>query len=249
MDELSHNDDLLIRYLDGELSPEERTALEGRLATDKTFREKLTNMQITVQAIKHLGTSQKVAGIHSQMMQELKPQQKTKLIGISKEVRYTMAVAASLLVLFIGVRIYMSSQPTSEKLYSQSFVDFNASGTRSNGNQLSEVEKHYQQKEYNAVINDTRSLHLDEKDSLLIGLAYLHTDKTANAIGFFQRIASSTNSFKEDGEFYLSLSYLKNKDYDKAITLMQKIADDTAHLYHKQFDKDFIENVKALQSK
>ncbi len=249
MDELSHNDDLLIRYLDGELGHDERTALEERLSTDKTLREKLTSMQIAVQAIKHFGTSQKVAGIHSQMMQELKPQQKTKVFGISKVVRYTMTVAASLLILFVGVRIYMAAQLTSEKLYSQSFVDFNASGTRGNGNQLSEVEKHYQEKDYNAVINDTRSLHLDEKDSLLIGLAYLHTDKTANAIGFFQRIASSVNNFKEDGEFYLSLSYLKNKDYDKALVLMQKIADDDAHLYHKQFDKDFIENVKALKNK
>jgi len=158
-----------------------------------------------------------------------------------------MAVAASILVLFIGVRIYMAAQLSPEKLYNQAFVDFNASDTRSVNSSLSEIEKHYQQKDYNGVTNAVRTIRLDSKDSLLLGLAYLQSERTNQAISIFQNLASSANDFQQDGEFYLSLSYLKNRAYEKALPLMQKIEANPAHLYHQQFTNDFTEKVKDLK--
>ena len=249
MDDLLHNDDLLIRYLDGELTGQEKAGLEERLRTDKDLQEQLAKLKIAIQAVKHLGTTQKVAGIHQQMMQELKPVKKARLVPFNKAIRYTMAVAATLLVLFIGVRIYMAAQLSPEKLYSEAFVDFNSSGTRSISGKQSEIEKHYQQKDYNSITGASRSIHLDANDSLLIGLAYLQTNRTNQAIAIFQRLASSVNDFQQDGEFYLSLSYLKNKDYDKALALVQKIEASPSHLYHQQFNDEFIEKIKDLKEK
>ena len=249
MNDLLHSDDLLIRYLDGELNGQEKSELEERLQTDKALQDELTKLKVAVQAVKHLGTTQKVGDIHQQMMRELKPVKNARLLPFNKIVRYTMAVAASLLVLFIGVRIYMSAQLSPEKLYNEAFVDFNASGTRSINSKQSEIEKHYQQKDYTTVTNSTRSIHLDAKDSLLIGLSYLQTEHTSQAISIFQRLAYSANDFQQDAEFYLSLSFLKNKDYDKALALAEKIEASPAHLYHQQFNDDLIEKIKELKEK
>lgn len=248
MDEALHNEDLLVQYLDGELNQAEKMAFERRLQIEPQLREQLTTLQIALQAVKQFGTTQQVSAIHQEMMEELRPK-KAKVFSIGKTVRYSMAVAASILILFIGVRLYLGAQISSENLYDDSFVDFTISSSRGANTAPSEIEKSYQQKNYDAVVSSTRSIQLDAKDSLLIGLSYLHKNNLNSAINFFQRIASTPNDFQQDGEFYLSLSYLKNKSYDKALVLMQKIAADPFHIYHDRFSNDFIEKVKELKNK
>ncbi|GAA4730252.1 tetratricopeptide repeat protein [Flavisolibacter ginsenosidimutans] len=249
MDETLYNDELLIRYLDGELSAEEKTALEERLHTDKALQEQLVHLQVAVQAVKYLGTTERVQAVHAEMMKELKATNKGKVVPFSKLVRYTMAVAASILVLFVGVRLYLNAQLSPEKLYNESFVDFNVSAARGSNENFSEIEKHYQQKAYEAVIGDVRSVNMDAKDSLLVGLAYLHQNRTPQAIGIFQRLANSANNFQQDAEFYLSLSYLKNKEYSKALPLMEKIKNTPSHLYREYVTEKVIEKTKKLNDK
>ncbi|HEY0039478.1 MAG TPA: hypothetical protein VGB71_02390 [Flavisolibacter sp.] len=248
MDEPLHNDNAFIlqRYLDGEMTNEESDALRNRLREDASLRQELHNMQMAIQAIKQYGTTQKVTAIHSEMMQELKSQQKGKIISVSKSVRYTLAVAASILVLFVGVRIYLNMQSSPENLYNETFVDFNLSATRGNEGILSQVEKLYQQKNYEGVTSTARSRSLSAKDSLLIGLSYLHTGKNTQAILFFQQLAQATNDFRQDAEFYLSLAYLKDQNFNSALQWMKKINSDPAHLYHEQIDKELIQKLTSL---
>lgn len=246
MTEDAHNDDLLIRYLDGELSAGEKKSLEERLHTDAALREQFTNLQVAVQAVKHLGTTQQVQAVHSDMMKELKPERKATLVFFGKTLRYTLAIAASLVVLFIGVKLYRAAQVSPENLYSESFVDFNVSAAREAGGRLSEIETLYRQKDYKAITGSVRSINLNAKDSLLIGLAYLQTNRAPQAIGFFQALAFSANDYQQDAEFYLALSHLKNKAYAKAVPLMEKISANPSHLYHEQLTTDVVEKVKKL---
>lgn len=248
MHENTQNDDLLIRYLDGELSAEERTRLEERLRTDAALQQELINLQVAVQAVKHLGTTKQVQAVHAEMMKELKAP-KAKVFPFSRNVRFVLLVAASLVVLFIGLKLYQASQLSPDKLYSQTFVDFNVSASRGSGGQLSPVETLYQQKKYNEVTTSVRSFNLNAEDSLLIGLSYLQTDRPAQAIGFLQNLASTANDYQQDAEFYLALSYLKVKAYDKAVPLMERIRSNPSHLYHEQLSDDVVEKVKKLRSK
>ncbi|HEX8316658.1 MAG TPA: tetratricopeptide repeat protein [Flavisolibacter sp.] len=247
MDDLLQDENLLVRYLDGELTTEERASLEERLQKDARLKEQLLRLQLAIQAIKHQGTAQKVSAVHTKMMRELKPKQPAgRVLPFRKTIRYAMAVAASILILFIGVRIYSASQLSADKLYNESFVDFTVSTSRGNNTVLSKVEQYYQQKDYAAVVNATRSTKLDAKDSLLIGLSYLHTARPDRAISFFQRVASFEGDFRPDGEFYLALSYLKTKQYNNALPVLQKINNDPGHLYHSRVSSDLIENVMKL---
>jgi hypothetical protein len=250
MDDSLHNESLLIRYLDGELSADEKALLEQRLQTDTELQQQLTDLRVAVQAVKQYGLSQKIGAIHTGMMQELKgPKPQAKVVPFRRKFRYLVAVAASVLIVLIGVSLYLSSQVSSEKLYEQAFVDFPVSASRGEGNQLSAIENHYQQKDYEAIVNGSRSLHMDAKDSLLTGLAYLHTGRAEQGISFFERIAAYGNTFQQDGEFYLALSYLKNPDYGDALPLFEKIAGNPSHLYHSRVTQNFLEDLKSLREK
>lgn len=249
MDEILHNDEWLIRYLDGELPPGQRSELEKRLRTDAALRERLTNLQVAVQAVLQMGAAETVQSVHAEMMQELKGRQKARVVPLRKVVRYSLAVAASILVLFAGVRLYQAAQLSPDGLYADAFVDFSVSAARGDNGNASEIEKHYGQKAYASVITDTRSLRLAAKDSLLVGLAYLQLEKPDRALAFFGPLSQSPNNFQQDAEFYLSLAHLKNKSYGKALTLMQTIKKNPAHLYHGQIDDDLLARVKKLSER
>ena len=249
MDDSLHNKDLLIRYLDGEMANDERLALEERLQSEENLLLELNNLQIAIQAIRQYGTIEQVGAIHQQMMQEIKGQKQAKVVSFRKTIRYTMAVAASALVLFVGIRLYMNAQVSPEKLYNEAFVDFNLSAARGSKVGGSDIEKLYEQKNYSAVTTASRSRLLSAKDSLLIGLSYLHIDKTNQAIHFFEQLSASGNDFQQDAQFYLSLSYLKEKNYQKAAALMKVIEGNPAHLYHEQISTELVEDVEALQNK
>jgi hypothetical protein len=250
MSDSVHNENLLVRYLDGDLTAEEKATVEQRLQTDETFREQYRSLQVAVQAVRHLGTLQQVESIHREMMKELKSKKLGGTVfNLSKTIRYTMAVAASVLVLFIGVRLYLSAQLSPGRIYNETFVDFNVSGSRTAGEQLSGIETLYQKKEYRAVTTTGRSLHLSAKDSLLIGLSYLHTKNYPAAVNWFGTLASTQNDYRQDAEFYLSLSYLKTENYAKALSFMESIHNNPAHLYQQQVSADAIEKLKKLNEK
>lgn len=248
MDETLHNDDLLIRYLDGELSAEEKNALELRLNTDEGLRTKLEQLQVAVQALHQFGTAEKVSGIHTEMMKELKKPQTGKVMAISRRLRYALAIAASILVLFVGIKIYQGNNLSSERLFNEAFVDFNASVSRGAEGSESAIEKHYQQKDYRAVLADVRSANMTAKDSLLLGLSCLQTGRLQQAIGLFEKLAFTQNDFQPDAEFYLALSYLKNKNYQKSLSVMQKIASNRFHLYHENLSADVLNGVEKLSA-
>jgi tetratricopeptide (TPR) repeat protein len=243
-----HNEDLLIRYIDGELSAEEKTAVEQRMQTDPSFRDEYLNLKVAVQAIKHLGTMQEVGSIHREMMQELKQSQPAaKVVNMRKTIRYTMAVAASILVLFIGVRLYQHAQLSPDRIYNETFVDFSVANTRSTGNTLSAIETMYQQKAYDKITSSARSLNLSAKDSLLIGLSYLHQENFSSAANWFHALSQTQNEYRQDAEFYLALSYLKMKNYDKALSYMESIHNNPAHMYHEQVSDEAIKKLRKLK--
>ncbi|WP_121355199.1 anti-sigma factor [Flavisolibacter nicotianae] len=244
-----HNEDLLVRYIDGELSATEKAAVEVRLKNDAVFREQYQNLQVALQAIRQLGTRQQVETIHHEMMQELKGKKApAKVVRLSRAVRYTMAVAASILVLFVGVRLYLATQQSPDRIYNETFVDFNVANARSSANQLSQIETLYQNKDFRGVAATTRAVSLSAKDSLLIGLSYLHTEDWQAAARWFHTVSVTENEYRQDAEFYLALAYLKTKEFAKAQTLFQRIYNNPAHIYHEQVSADLLADVKKLES-
>ena len=185
MDDSLHSNDLLVRYLDDDLSNDEKSALENRLKTDAFLQDELNRLKVAVQAVRQFGTSQKVSLVHNDVMTEMKKKKQAAVVPFRKSITYVLTIAASILVIFISAKLFLGTGPSSEAIYNKTFVDFNVSVVRGNETSASEIEKLYGEKNYSAITTQTRSRTIASKDSLLIGLAYLQTGKTQQAIHFF----------------------------------------------------------------
>jgi tetratricopeptide (TPR) repeat protein len=151
-------------------------------------------------------------------------------------------------VLFIGIRRYQHAQLSPDRIYNEAFVDFNVATTRGTEH-LSNIESLYQQKQYSRVTLTVRTLNLSAKDSLLIGLAYLHQKNLPTAITWFNPLTVSASGYHQDAEFYLSLSYLKLGNYVRAASLVERIYRNPEHLYHQQLSEEIVDKVRRLAQK
>ena len=139
------------------------------------------------------------------------------------------------------------------KLFSENFIDIELSILPDTAAPLeSNFEKAYRGKNYNEVIRLNAISVLSAKEIFLSGLAYLQTDDPAKAIYSFQMVLVDVNKerssdLKDETEYYLALAYLKNRDFDQAIEIMNKIHDNPGHLYREKFSPSFIRRVKMLK--
>jgi len=254
MDNSTPYDDQLMRYVDGEMSESERAEFEKRLASDKSLQEAIDNLKQAKEAVKAYGLKEKVAWIHQQMMKELKTETPVKSISrVRRIIRYSVAVAASILLIFLGMEGYNFYNLSSDRLFSENYTAYELITTR-DGTDTNEtkIEKAYRNKIYNEVIKLNGNSVLTQKDIFLTGMAYLETDDASRAIGSFQIVLldmkEDENSVLKDAtEYYLALAYLKNHDYDQAIDLMNAIHNNPSQLYKEKFSRRYINRVKMLK--
>lgn len=247
MSESLHSDEQIIDYLDGIMSAGERAAFESRLASDAELRQRLDDLKVAREAVRQFGTRERVASLHKEMMEELKTNRPAaKVINMRRTVRITMAIAASLLLIVVGVKFFNSSNHGPEQLYNDAFVDYSIPVERGAQQNNTTLEKEYANKDYNAVIKDAQSNALSGKDSFLTAISYLKTGNTITAIQWLNTV-NAGSSFYPDAQFYLSLAYLKNKNYDKSLELMNEIHDNKDHPYNSSISSELIEKVKKLK--
>jgi tetratricopeptide (TPR) repeat protein len=246
MSESLHSDEQIIDYLDGLMGTDERDAFESELAKDPGLKERLEDLRVAREAVRQFGTRERVASLHKEMMKELKQDRSpAKIINMRKAVRITMAVAASLLLIVVGVKFFNASN-SPEQLYNDTFVDYSLPVERGAQQNNTTVEKDYASRNYTSVIRDAQSNTLSGKDSFLTAISYLKTGNTTTAIQWLNTV-NGGSSFYPDAQFYLSLAYLKNKNYDKALELMSQIHDNRDHPYNSSISSELIEKVKKLK--
>lgn len=254
MDNSTRYDDEIMRYIDGEMTEGEKMEFEKRLATDGSLKQAMSNLQLAKEAVKSFGLEEKVSGIHRQMMKELRTETPVKPISnVRRIVRYSVAVAASVLLIFIVIEGYRFYTLSPQKLYAQSYTTYELTTTRSHSDSIeSKIEKAYREKNYAEVIKLNANSVLSVKDVFLTGMSYLETNDLSRAISNFQVVIADvkddkTSVLKDAAEYYLALAYLKNNDYDQAIELMNAIHDNSSHLYKSKFSREYINRVKRLK--
>jgi predicted negative regulator of RcsB-dependent stress response len=177
----------------------------------------------------------------------------TRINKVRRIIRYSVAVAASLLLIFLCIEGYNFYSLSPGSLFSEKYTAYALTTIRdSNDTGESKIEKAYREKKYPDVINLNRNSVLSIKDVFLTGMAYLETNDLSRAISSYQIVIAdvkddTTSVLKEVAEYYLALAYLKNNDYDQAIELMNTIHDNSSHLYAKKFSRKYINRVKRLK--
>lgn len=161
-----------------------------------------------------------------------------------------MAFAAGLTVILISIYGYRFYQLSPYKLYSDSYVPYRLSSPFSSKEAMnSRIEKFYRQQKFDSVLKTAkRQVTLSDKEALLTGITYLEHGDPFWGIAPLKKLSQNKKSLlKDDGEFYLALAYLKNTDYDQAITLMQRIKSEKDHQYKNRFSSEFIDKVQMLK--
>jgi len=210
----------------------------------------LENLQLAKSAIQKYGLNQKVAGIHNQMMQELG----TPVRHISQRrrlVRYGMTIAARVAIVVIANFVFNSTTVTSGKLFEENYFSYELSTTRDPAAIETPIEKAYKGKDYQEVAKagDTATT---VKSLFLAAMSNLESKNDAKAIELFKTVIAKTESagtgiFKDESEYYLALTYLRSKEYDRALELMQKIRDDKSHLYHEKITDKLVRDIRKLR--
>jgi hypothetical protein len=263
MNENSTNTELLIKYLDGELTGEELESVKKSIEEQALVRQEFENLRMAKEAIKSYGLQSRIRTIHSGMMQEIKESGGMKAItgnqstagaksGVIRMIsQYGLRVAAVLIVLFGISSAYRYYTVTPEKLFMEKFEVFDLRETRSAGSSMEEL---YKSGNMVALVRQYDTIHFPKpEDCFLAGNAFLVTHQPAKAIAAFtalQQINATghTHFFDEDAEYFLALSYLANREPQKAIPLFEKIHEDQNNPYHQQVGTWFLTKVKKTAS-
>lgn len=255
MDNSAHDmSEKLIQYLDNELTGAEKASLEQQLAHDKVLSDQLEQLLLAREAIKLHGLQQKVASVHQTMMAEMAtPVKKMEGDGTrykKKLRRFSIAVAATLLVLVAGYMFLNKMTVTPEKVFTAHYDKYELTVLRDGNPTETPVEKAYREANYREVlrIHDAGEDHTP-KGEFLCGAASLEVKDTEKAIKCFTEVLDMIPGgiLREQAEYYLSLSYIRNTNYDNALVILNKIREEPGHLYNQRVTPKMLRQVKKLQ--
>jgi tetratricopeptide (TPR) repeat protein len=241
----------LLQYLDGELSGSDKADLEKKLTADKSLQDELENLKLAREAVRSYGLKQEVAGVHQQVMQEL--QAPAREIGATRRIiRYSMSVAASLLIIFMGITAYNYFSLSADKLFKENYQSYELSTARGGAEDISAVEKAYREKKFSDAVAIVFERPFIIKEDFLRAMSYTELGNNEKAISSYKEViaknkAAGTEVLVEETEYYLALTYVRNKEYDHAIGLLNKIHDSPSHLYHEKITGKLINKVKRLR--
>jgi tetratricopeptide (TPR) repeat protein len=175
-----------------------------------------------------------------------------KTIPLKRVLRVATAVGAIVLLLLLLWRGYHIYQLSVDKIYKESYVPYKiANAPITDTTTFTTIELYFAEGDYMEVVKLSKGLlSVTDRERLLIGIAYLQKEEYLPAISWLKRIADLEGTpYQEAAEYYLTLTHLRNEDYDRTIELMQQITSNNNHPYRKQFTYRMIREVRLLKWK
>lgn len=227
--------DLLQQYADNELSASQKSEVDASLNNDPQLRNELTAVIASSEAVRYCGISLLVGEIQQEY---LATRQKTAKPAVVRNIMAPMLrVAASIIVLVAAFGVYKYSTVDTQSVSAAYYMPYELNRVRGEAN-ANALENAYNNKDWNAVINLAgQSNNAGSKELFLTGSAYLELNQPAKAASAFEQLIAlnqqtQTDYFKDEAEYYLAVSYLRNHQPAKAIPVIKKIRANEAHLYH-----------------
>lgn len=245
----THRDELIVQYLDGTLLPDQHARVAARLLTDKEWQAAHERLNLAMASVQYYGIRQQVAAVHQQFLQQHTQQQSRA--GLVRTLRIITAGAATILFFFISYKAYQFYMLSNEKIYQEMYISYTVPVTRDEQRFLTPLAGAYAQQQFRSVDSlRKKTRKLSREEQLLSGIAALELQDYTTAIRQLQPLASGeTVTIRDDAQFYLTLAWIKNGDYDLAIEMMERIHSDTAHRYHRRISPGDIRDVRMLKWK
>jgi tetratricopeptide (TPR) repeat protein len=237
-------DELLSKTLSEEKAKEilSSNGVEDPAAMIRQHREAVA----TVQRYKVLQQVQQVHNAYVQQRKQNEPvvQPSSAKVVRMQAVKWTMRVAA-VLVVAAGIGLgYMYSTNDGEKLYGELYSPYNVVIERASQDDPSnKIVSLYETKDNRGVIaifeQQTSSTI---REQFFAAMAYNELGEYNKSSGVFENILAknkekSSRLYNDEAEYYLGLTYLKQKKYTNAYTLLKTIKDDPNHTYHQSISK------------
>jgi len=249
MNENLPNEDLLMKYLDNEMSLSEKQEFENQMKDNAQLKAQVESLMLARKAVEYYGIHDEVSKVRKEFQQGT-TQQKAKVVRMKKPLRYILMAAASVILIGLIAIGYLFYQLSPEKVYNEGFVSYNLPVARGSNVSATSIENAYQKKDYNQVIELSKTSPVSEKEQLLTGLSFMQLNQFNEASIQFREILKVPHSnYKPDAEYYLALSQLRMKQYDEALDIFRKIHADESHLYHKQVSSGLLREIKWLKWK
>jgi tetratricopeptide (TPR) repeat protein len=250
--------EMLIRYLDNELTAEEKLQVEKELA-DPDVNDQLSRLQLAKQAFKQYARKQQVAGIHKEMMGAIRPLPQVDRTKTSQRpnrylLRTAMRVAAIVILLVVVAGIIQYSLLDNQRLYSSQYESFTLGTARSNA-VVSPIEEAYRQNDMPLTVQRYKEAgSTATTDHFIAGQAFLALNDAPNAIAGFEKQLAINSSlefkpYQDDTEYYLALAYLHAGNIAKALPIFEKIHNQPSHAYHREVSGWYIFKLQMLKRK
>ncbi len=248
MDELEKEIALLERFIENDLSLEEKEAVEKRLLEEEDLKILLGQVKTLINGIKLSGRNvlkDKLEAIEEQLpaveieaSTSIGNEEKMKdaKIVFYKQTKFWMSIAATIILVVAVKFLFIDQQSMSpNELYAQHFdayMNLENAITRgeSSTEQLSieeEAMKAYDQENYKMAISMFSKITANEMDSgnfLYLGNSFLSIGETDKAIESLKKGLLIPGNYENQLNWYLGLAYLQSNDVENAKLIFEKIS-------------------------
>ena len=169
-------------------------------------------------------------------------------------IRYSIAGATCVVLIVSCIIVYNFYKLSSGKIFASHYRFYELARLPvADSTPVSPVEKAYRENDYQKAAGlFSKNSSGTVKETFLAGLSYVELGNNWEAIAKFNKVIEyndsvKTNLFKDDAEYYLALTHIRNKDYDFAIDMLRSIKENPGHLYHSMVTGKLIRQVKMLK--
>lgn len=220
-------------YLLGQLSPEERKAFEEAMNQHETLRQQVDEHRLLIEGIEQAGNERVKARF--QQLERSKPYR--------RNIRFRMAVAASLIVLVVaGIFLFNALNRTdAQQIFASHFDPYPVieQGTirgTNDGSELVQGLQAYEQGQYATAIDLLVPFQSANPHQTIVqfylGLSYLANNQAERAVVVLRPLADNSDfALSEQATWYLGLAYLKTGATAKSTAIfdqLQKESNDPA---------------------
>jgi hypothetical protein len=245
------DNEILIDYLDKQLSSEESAQVESVVNNNIDYKKELQYLNLAIDTVRLDSINQKVASIRQSLGEKQRVEMPAPAI-VRNINKVALRIAASIVLFLLVASVYKYVSVNNQSFYNRQFTGYELSNSRGQDTHDAEAEA-YQNKKWNEVISIYQEqLNKSNQQSFLAGMAEMQLKHFPNAIGLFENIMNSQSgdmAFKEEAEYNLSMSYLMNHEGKKAIDIINKIKENPNHTYYPIVSKISPIDLKIIELK
>jgi tetratricopeptide (TPR) repeat protein len=232
------------QYIQGNLNGQKLEAFEKQLAADSNLQKEVALEKSIIKNLKRAGRNDwtmKLESFHQEIIAEDLPassqENRFTISASSKKAWYSgpyfMAAAATVLLLLVATVLFFSLRASSpEKLFVAYYTPYSSieqtkRGSNENLTERKKAFEAYVAGKYVESISLFQSVLIkgqDESVLFYLGNAYLSADRPQEAENTFKSYLATYQEFEAEAEWYLSLSYLKQKKTQEAKQLLTAIS-------------------------